>query len=115
RLDPVDPAPGARMTARARALLRVGLTLALLLLAAWPAPGVALAFSRLYCPLAGAVLAAHTFGERGHARLQPLPALTRRDGDSVTADAQLSLTVDGFAGMIPLGICLRRDVYLPLL
>jgi hypothetical protein len=103
------------MTARARALLRVGLALALLLLAAWPVPGVALAFSRLYCPLASAVLAAHIFGERGHARLQPLPALTRRDGDSVTADAQLSLTIDGFAGTIPLGVCLRRDVYLPLL
>jgi len=105
------------MIARRRALRRAGplLALALLLLAAWPVAGVALGFSRLYCPLANAVLAGHTFGQRGRARLQPLPALTRRDGDSVTADAQLSLTVDGFEGAIPLGICLRRDVYLPLL
>lgn len=103
------------MSGRARTGLRVGVAVALLVGCAWPLPGVVLGFSRIYCPLANVVLSNLTFGERGHARMVPLSRIERRDGDNVTADARVSLTVDGFEGELPLGVSLRRDVYLPLL
>ena len=89
--------------------------MALFMACAWPLPPVALGFSRVYCPLANVVLSNLTFGERGHARMVPLSRIQRRDSDNVTADALVSLTVDGFQGELPLGVSLRRDVYLPLL
>jgi hypothetical protein len=103
------------MSGRARTGLRVGLVVAFSAACAWPLPSVALAFSRIYCPLANVVLSNLTFGERGHARTIPLSRIERREGDNVTADALVSLTVDGFKGDLPLGVSLRRDVYLPLL
>jgi hypothetical protein len=45
----------------------------------------------------------------------PLAEIKRHDGDNVTADTVLGLSVDGYQGTIPLGVRLRRDVYLPLL
>ena len=103
------------MSGRARIGLRVGLAVALFFACAWPLPGVMLGFSRIYCPLANVVLSRLTFGERGHVRMVPLSQIQRRDRDNVTADALVSLTVDGFQGELPLGVSLRRDVYLPLL
>ncbi len=94
---------------------RVGLFLGILALGAWPSPRVALSFSAAYSALANLVLAGHTFGERGRAVLVPLREINRREGDNVTADAVLALSVEGYTGSLPLGISLRRDVYLPLL
>jgi hypothetical protein len=56
-----------------------------------------------------------TFGHGGHARLSPRDELVRGAGDAVTADATLSLSVDGFEGDVALGVSLRRDACLPLL
>jgi hypothetical protein len=98
-----------------RLALSLAMFLALVALGAWPWPRVALAFSGAYSPVANLFLAGHTFGTRGHARLIPLQQITRKPSDNVTADTTLSFTVDGFQGSLPLGISLRRDVYLPLL
>jgi hypothetical protein len=99
-----------------RTLLRsVGIFLVVFGLGACPWPRVAPAFSAAYCPMANLVLDAHTFGNRGHARLVPLLEIKRQTSDSVTADAVLSFAVEGFSGALPLGVSLRRDVYLPLL
>ena len=93
----------------------LGLFLAIVAVGAWPSTKVALGFSAGYCMLANQVIERITFGQRGHARLDALPTISRRDSDNVTADTILSLSVDGYRGTMPLGISLRRDVYLPLL
>jgi hypothetical protein len=93
----------------------LALFLALMVVGAWPRPGAARAFSVIYCPIANLVLGHQTFGRGGHARLLPLDDVVRRDGDNVTADTALSLTVAGFTGDLRLGVSLRRDAYLPLL
>jgi len=93
----------------------VSLFLGIIAVGAWPSTRIALGFSAGYCALANLVIERVTFGERGHARLDALPTINRRDSDNVTSDTILSLPVDGYRGTIPLGISLRRDVYLPLL
>jgi hypothetical protein len=95
--------------------LSVALFLGLLVLGAWPSTSVELAFSAAYCRCANLVLDQVTFGGRGHAHLNALSSIDRRATDNVTADAVLALSVDHYRGSLPLGISLRRDVYLPLL
>jgi hypothetical protein len=98
---------------------RLGLSLLVFLgiiaLGAWPAPAIALGVSAAYSWTANPVLERITFGHRGHARLQTLPEIKRRESDNVTGDTLLALSVDGYRGTVPLGISVRRDVYLPLL
>lgn len=88
--------------------------LALLVVAAWPWLPVQRGFSAIYCPIANLFLAPQIFGQGGHARLVPLSRIERHATDNVTADAALALTVAGFDGDLPMGMSLRRDVYLPL-
>jgi DNA-binding MarR family transcriptional regulator len=101
--------------ARGAVIRALGLFLGILALGAWPWPGVAVGFSAVYCPMANLVLVGHTFGDRGHARLIAVREIRRKESDQVTADAVLSLAVAGYSGTLPLGVSLRRDVYLPLL
>jgi hypothetical protein len=100
---------------RRRIALHAGLFAALMLLGGWPWPGVARAFSALYCPFGNLIVGHQTFGYGGHARLAPLDRIARQASDNVTADASIALTVDGFQGDMRLGVSLRRDAYLPLL
>jgi hypothetical protein len=101
-------------TAR-RIAASLGLFLALMAVGAWPWEPVPHAFSARYCPVANLVLGHQTFGRGGHARLLPLERIVRQEGDNVTADTALSLTVAGFEGDLQMGMSLRRDAYLPLL
>lgn len=87
----------------------------ILLCAGWPHRAVALAFSTLYCPMANLAMSHHRFGRGGHVRWSPLREIAWRPGDNVASDAVLALSLEGVAGEMPLGICLRRDVYLPWL
>ena len=98
-----------------RLALGAALFAALLFLGGWPSAAVARAFSAAYCPLANLLIAHQTFGRGGRARLAPVDRIQRGDGDNVTADATIALRVDGYQGALPLGMSLRRDVYLPLL
>lgn len=87
----------------------------ILILGGWPFSHAATTFSAYYCPLANFALSRHAFGNIGHTRLSPLREVSRQEADNVDADAILALSVDGFEGELPLGISLRRDVYLPAL
>jgi hypothetical protein len=100
---------------RRRIAIGAALFGAVMLVGGWPWPGVARAFSALYCPLGNLFVAHQTFGRGGHARLAPLDKIERRSSDNVTADASIALTVDGFEGDMRMGVSLRRDAYLPLL
>jgi len=100
---------------RRRIALGAALFAALMLVGGWPWPGVARAFSALYCPMGNLFVAHQTFGRGGHARLAPLDKIERRSSDNVTADASIALSVDGFQGDMRMGVSLRRDAYLPLL
>jgi hypothetical protein len=103
------------MVARRRLAYSATLFAAMLILGGWPREGEARAFSQIYCPLANAGLSRFEFGSGGRVRLQPIESPSRRPGDNVDADAVATLSVEGFEGELPLGISLRRDVYLPWL
>jgi hypothetical protein len=99
---------------RRRVAISLAVFLGLLVAGAWPWPAIQRGFAAIYCPVANLVMAPQTFGQGGHARLQPLPRIVRQPTDNVTADAALSLSVAGYDGALALGMSVRRDAYLPI-
>lgn len=100
---------------RRRFARSAALFLAIVMVAGWPWERVALAFSAAYSRVVDALLFDHvTFGAGGHAHLKPFPRRIGAAGDAVTADAELSLTLDRHAGALRVGASLRRDAWLPL-
>jgi hypothetical protein len=71
-------------------------------------------FVALYCRAANGAFGWMTFGRGGRARLAPEAETVHRSGEGASADARVTLTVDGYGGEVSLGIGVRHEAYLPL-
>lgn len=101
-------------TRRGLLLFLVKLTL-IFGLAIAPWPGLRVAFSTGFAPIANLFLEGARFGHGGRARIEPRATeAPRAPGENLSWDATLILTAEHRAGRLSVGISLRREAYLPL-
>lgn len=92
------------------------LFLLIVLVGGWPSRQLRGAASELLASALSRCLAPLEFGAGGRAEVHPRAiSELRLAGESVSADAELRLTIDGYDNESISAINLRRDAYLPLL